>query len=248
MTIAALYDIHGNLPALEAVLAELEYLGVDEIVVGGDVVLGPMSNECLDLLLSIPIPTHFIQGNCEVAVLHALAGDQTDNLPESVLKTIQWTANELRPDQIEIISAWPKSIRLQISGLGKVLFCHATPRSENENFTRLTPDEKLKEIFKSVKEPWVVCGHTHMQFDKQVGKTRILNAGSIGMPFGKPGAYWLLLGKNIEFRCTAYDKEKASAIIRQSNYPSAEDFAINYVLNPPSEESMLQVFEQSMYE
>jgi len=241
MKVAALYDIHGNLPALEAVLKEIEQLDVKEIVVGGDVVLGPMSNECLDRLLSIKIPAHFIQGNCEAAILSELAGNQTENLPERVLKNIQWTANELRPSHEKIISGWPEKIILEIDGLGKVLFCHATPRSKTENFTRLTPVNKLKEIFEEINEPYVVCGHTHMQFEKKVGNVRILNAGSIGMPFGKPGAYWLLLGTKVEFRYTAYNIKKASEVLMKSKYPDAEDFALNNLINPPSEELMLKV-------
>jgi diadenosine tetraphosphatase ApaH/serine/threonine PP2A family protein phosphatase len=88
----------------------------------------------------------------------------------------------------------------------------------------------------------VVCGHTHMQFDRMIGTTRVVNAGSVGMPFGEPGAYWLLLGPDVELRHTSYDLKRAAERIRQTDYPQAEDFAARYVLQPPSEGEMLEVF------
>jgi diadenosine tetraphosphatase ApaH/serine/threonine PP2A family protein phosphatase len=135
-----------------------------------------------------------------------------------------------------------KTLRLEIPGLGEVLFCHATPRNENECFTRLTPEDRLVPIFEGVNAPVVVCGHTHMQFDRLIGRTRVVNAGSVGMPFGEPGADWLLLGPGVQLRHTPYDLTKAAARIRATDNPQAEDFATRYVLQPPSEREMLEVF------
>lgn len=240
MKIAALYDIHGNLPALEAVLDEIQRLDVAEIVVGGDVVLGPMASECIDKLCSIDIPVHYIKGNCEDFVLNAHAGLPLQNIPEKILKRIQWTASNLLPHQLQTISNWQDQFHLDLESLGKILFCHATPRNNTEIFTQLTPSDKLEEIFESVLVPTVVCGHTHMQFDIQIGNTRVVNSGSVGMPFGEPGAHWLLIGGTIEFRHTTYDYLKAAEVLKQSKYPDAEDFALNHVLNPPSKEDMLR--------
>ncbi len=133
-------------------------------------------------------------------------------------------------------------------GLGNVLFCHATPRSETENFTRLTPEDKLLPIFEMLNVSIVVCGHTHMQFERSIGKVRVINAGSVGMPFGKPGAYWLVLGPNIELRHTAYDVTKAAKLILKTYYPHAKDFAENNVLQPPSEDVMLEIFNRAELE
>ena len=243
MRIAALYDIHGNLPALEAVLEEVHQLNVDQIVVGGDVILGPMSRECLDRLLEIQLPIHFIQGNCEVAVLNQMNNQPLNAFPESVLEDIHWTANQLLPKHQKLMAQWPKTIRLSINGLGNVLFCHATPRSETENFTRLTPEAQLLPIFKDLSVDLLVCGHTHMQFDRNIGGLRVINAGSVGMPFGKPGAYWLLLDSNVELRHTTYRLVYASERIQKTTYPHAQDFA-NSVLQPPSEAMMLNVFSR----
>jgi hypothetical protein len=152
--VAALYDIHGNLPALEAVLEEVDQAGVDQIVIGGDVVLGPMSRECLDTLLEIRLPKHFIRGNCEVSVLAQMANRLEEKLPEKVLEDIRWTAGQLLPAHRELLAKWPKTTTLEIGRLGEVLFCHATPRSETENFTRLTPEDNLLPIFEILVIPF----------------------------------------------------------------------------------------------
>lgn len=245
MRIAALYDIHGNLPALEAVLQEIEQLNVNQIVVGGDVVLGPMSRECLDKLADIQIPVSFIRGNCEMSVLAQMNNQPVGNLPDNILEDLRWTANQLLARHHALLSKLPRTVTLKIDGLGDILFCHATPSSETENFTRLTPEKKLNTIFKTVEEPYVVCGHTHMQFDISVGKVRIINAGSVGMPFGKPGAYWLLLGEKIELGHTTYNLTEAAERILKTDYPHAKDFAENNVLHPPSEETMLEMFNRT---
>jgi len=139
-----------------------------------------------------------------VAALYDIHG----NLP--ALEDIRWIADQLLLTHPKILAKWPKTINLEIKGLGNVLFCHATPSSETENFNRLTPEDKLLPIFGMLDVSFVVCGHTHMQFDRSIGKVRVINAGSVGMPFGKAGAYWLLLGKNVELRHTTYDVSNAA--------------------------------------
>lgn len=245
MSVAALYDIHGNLAALEAVLEELRAEKVDRIVVGGDVVPGPMPRQCIDLLLGLDTPVQFIRGNGERAVIAAMNGVELDPMPEQALEAVKWVARELGQRYGQLLAKWPESVRLHVNGLGKVLFCHATPRNDAEVFTRLTPEEPLQPIFDVSDAATVVCGHTHMQFDRLVGGVRVLNAGSVGMPFGKPGACWLLLGTEIALRRTAYDLAEAAERIRHSPYPEAEQFAVHNVLHPPSEEEMLGLFERA---
>src|SRR5438128_1839193 len=186
MRVGVLYDIHGNLPALEAVLEDVARTRADRIVVGGDVVPGPMPRETL--------------------------------------------------------GAWPTTLRMNIGGIGEVLSCHATPQNPNDVFTRLTPEDKLVSIFAKTDAYVVVCGHTHMQFDRMIGRLRVVNAGSVGMPFGDSGAYWLLLGPEVEFHRTKYDLELAASRIRQTHYSEAQEFAVHNVLLPPSEEKMLAAF------
>ena len=242
MRVAAIYDIHGNLPALDAVMDEIRQAEVEQIVVGGDVLPGPMPLETLARLSSLKIPTLFIQGNGEVAVLAEIAGVEAYPLPEQAREVIRWAARQLSAEQARVISSWPKTSRLAIDGIGDVLFCHGTPRNENEIFTRLTPEETLLTAFEGVSASVVVCGHTHMQFDRMAGKIRVVNAGSVGMPFGKPGADWLSLGPTIELRHTDYDLGHAAERIRKTGYPQAEEFIARNLLHPPSEEEMLKLF------
>ena len=242
MRVAAIYDIHGNLPALEAVLQEIRQAKVDQVVVGGDVVPGPMPRETLKRLLDLGMPVQFIQGNGEVAVLEQMAGVDPGKLPEPARDAVRWTAEELYPEDEVMIADWPKTLRIEIRGLGEVLFCHATPRNENECFTRLTSEDRLLPVFEGLKVPAVICGHTHMQFDRMIGRIRVVNAGSVGMPFGEPGADWLLLGPNVQLRHSSYDLTKAAERIRNTNYPQAQEFAAHHVLQPPSEGEMLEVF------
>ena len=244
MRVAALYDIHGNLPALEAVLEEIQRAHVDRVVVGGDVLPGPMFRETIARLLELDLPVHFIQGNCEVAVLEERAGALSEPLPEQAREIIRWTAQELPAEHAQILAGWPKTLRIEIPAVGDVLFCHGTPRHENEHFTRLTPENRLLPLFEPLEVQLVVCGHTHMQFDRMVGRTRVVNAGSVGMPFGEPGADWLLVGPEVELRHTSYELTKAAETIRRTDYPEAEEYATRYVLQPPSETQMLEAFSR----
>ena len=216
MRVAALYDIHGNLPALEAVLEELRRIGVERVVVGGDVVPGPMAREALAALFALDLPVDFLSGNGEREVVARMAGIETGTVPEPFREAIRWCAEELRADHQRFLASWPPVQRLEFEPLGRVLFCHATPRSDSEIFLRTTPDAVLLPIFETAGAELVVCGHTHMQFDRRIGRTRVVNAGSVGMPFGEPGAYWLLLGSRdagvpggVELRRTRYDAAAA---------------------------------------
>ncbi len=245
LRVAALYDIHGNLPALEAVLEEVYAAGVDLIIVGGDAVLGPMPRETLEYLLAAKVPVQFIQGNCEREMLVLLSGEIPASVPPAFRDVIRWAGHQLTAEQRELIAAWPVAAQLEIPGLGDVMFCHATPRSDTECFTRTTAEERLLPVFDGLDVAAVVCGHTHMQFDRTIGRIRVVNAGSVGMPFGEPGAYWLLLGPGAQHRRSSYDLARAAQRIRATDYPQATEFATQNVLQPPSEERMLEVFARA---
>jgi len=242
MQVAALYDIHGNLPALEAVLREIRLAKVDLVVVGGDVLPGPMPRETLACLRDLDLPVQLIQGNGDREVLEQKAGTETGAIPENYREVMRWVAQQVDPELERWIAGWPQTLRVEIRGLGEVLFCHATPRSDTEIFTRLSSEDRLSPIFAGLDVPVVVCGHTHMQFDRTIAGARIVNAGSVGMPFGEPGAYWLLLGPGVELRKTPYDLGQAAERIRATEYPQAQEFAARNVLQPPSEEEMLALF------
>jgi putative phosphoesterase len=239
MRVAALYDIHGNLPALEAVLEDVRRADVDQVVVGGDVLPGPMPRETLTCLLHLELPIQFIQGNGDREVRAP-----TGAVPESFREAMRWNAQQLLPEHERLIGSWPETLRVHVSELGEVLLCHATPRNDTEIFTRLTPDDRLLPVFEGLNVRLVICGHTHMQFDRTIGRVRVVNAGSVGMPFQDPGAYWLLLGPDVQLRHTAYDLTKAAERIRDTEYPQAHDFARN-VLQPPSERETLAAFARA---
>lgn len=239
--VAAIYDIHGNLPALEAVLEDVRRAGVELVVVGGDVLPGPMPRETLDCLFDLDLPIQFIRGNGDRIALEERAGAEVVGLPASVRATVRWVAEQLSPADVHRISAWPESFAVDVRGVGHVLFCHATPRNDTEIFTRLTPEDRLLAIFEPTGASVVVCGHTHMQFDRMIGRTRVVNAGSVGMPYGDPAAYWLLLGPSVQLRRTSYDLERAAERLRAASYPQASEFADNDVLRPRSEREMLEL-------
>ncbi len=245
MRVAALYDIHGNLPALEAVLQDVREARVDQIVVGGDVLPGPMPRETLVRLLDLDVPVQFLRGNGDRAVLEDLSGTSTGALPEHVRPLVRHSADQIDSALQQQLASWPETLRVAVDGIGDVLFCHATPRNDTEIFTRMTPDARLVPVFAGVTARVVVCGHTHMQFDRTVGGIRVVNAGSVGMPFSAPGAYWALLGPRVELRRTTYDLHAAAEIIRATDYPQAGDFAAHNILEPPTEQQMLEAFAKA---
>jgi len=241
MKIAALYDIHGNLPALEAILADVQRVGVDEIVVGGDVVPGPMPAECLERLAHLDMPVRYISGNGEREILLRRRGE-TSPMPPGYEPMMRWVADQLEPSHEKLISAFPLTSRVSVPELGDILFCHASPRNDMDIFTRLTPEAMLLPIIEPARADVVVCGHTHMPFDRYVGSTRLVNAGSVGMPFDGPGAAWLLIGPTIELRNTRYDLDAAAKAILATAYSGADDFARNHILTQPGEQTMLAVY------
>jgi len=240
--IAVLNDIHGNFPALQAVLDELPSAGVDRIVVGGDVFPGPMAHLALRALADCRIPVDYLYGNGEVALLEHLAGKIPARLPEAYRPIVRWNAEQLGPGDREAIATWPMTLRVTVPSIGDVLFCHATPRDENEIFTVRTVDDRLTAVFDAAHAPLVVCGHTHLVMDRAIGRTRVVNPGSVGMPFGPAGADWLIVGPGITFRHTDYDLAAAAERIRASGYPAADEFAARCVLHPPSADEMLAVY------
>lgn len=245
MKVAAIYDIHGNLPALEAVLAEIEQATPDLIVVGGDVASGPMPRATLDRLMGLGERARFVRGNADRELVACFDGKPLSaKLPEEVQAITAWAARQLERRHRDFLASFVERAVLSIDGVGDVLFCHGSPRSDEEILTAATPDRRLQAALAEVEQTVVVCGHTHMQFDRQFGKIRIVNAGSVGMPYGAPGAYWLWLGPQVTLRQTQYDLEKAAHQIRATEYPQAEDFAAHNVLQPPTAAEAIEIFER----
>jgi diadenosine tetraphosphatase ApaH/serine/threonine PP2A family protein phosphatase len=165
-------------------------------------------------------------------------------MSEAVSECMRWTAKQLERSQRDFLAQLPDQATFRVDGLGEVLFCHGSPRSDEEMITAATPEERLRPMLVGVRQRVVVCGHTHMQFDRTIDGMRIVNAGSVGMPYGDAGAYWLLLGPEIMLRRTLYDLQDAAVRIRASGYPQAQDFAENNVLKPETEAEAIAVFER----
>jgi putative phosphoesterase len=212
LKVAALYDIHGNLPALDAVLAEVD---ADVILVGGDFVAGPWPTETLARLRGLDGDVRFIRGNADREVV-----EQTPGLAPPEL--MEFVRERLSAQAIAFLGSLPLTESIEVDGLGKVLFCHATPRNDEEIFTRISPDERWRAALDGVEADVVVCGHTHVQFDRDIDGVRLVNAGSVGMPYERePGAYWALLGPGIELRRTEYKPGDIAASGWPGEWPEA---------------------------
>jgi len=233
--VAALYDIHGNLPALEAVLAEVERERFDLVVVGGDVFWGPWPRETLARLAELGSRARFVRGNCD---RETFARDPAD----AYASVNAELAERLGAETQAQVERWPLTLELAIDGVGEVCFCHATPRSDSELVTPRTPPALLADALAATEAAVVVCGHTHVQFELAVGGKRLVNAGSVGWGYeGRPGAYWLELGPAIRRRRSAYDVAAAAAALAELAW--AGPLAASDLLAPASREQAFGAFE-----
>jgi diadenosine tetraphosphatase ApaH/serine/threonine PP2A family protein phosphatase len=235
--VAVLNDIHGNLPAFEAVLAEVPDDAL--VVFGGDIVAGPMPKECLALARSLAARARFLMGNGD----HRKGAGPDEEVWE---RRRDWIFEEqLGDEQRQFLEEMPPTQSIEVVELGRTLFCHGSPRDENEIITAITSPERLREILDGVEERVVVCGHTHHQFDRVVEPWRLINAGSVGMPYeGRRGAFWALLGPDVELRRTDYDVEAAAEAIRATGYPEPEEDPLPNLLDPPTAGEAAEHFEQ----
>jgi putative phosphoesterase len=233
MRVAVLSDIHGNLPALEAVLADVEGEGVDAIVVPGDTAHGPWAAEVVDLLAEVG--ARIVRGNADRGVLERT--EEYGPLPA-------WSADRLGADRLGVVEGWPLTLELDVEELGAVLVCHSTPESDDPIYTRITPDDELVEIFRGVEADVVVCGHTHTQYDRRLPNgLRIVNPGSVGMPYeGRRGGFWALLGPDVEMRHTEYDVDATVAAIHELGAPVDEGM-LRLLLEPMTSDAATAEFE-----
>jgi putative phosphoesterase len=242
MRIAVLADIHGNLPALRAVLADLDGSGgADALVIGGDVVGGPLPREVLELLGARRETVLWIRGNCERETVAAWDGEAVED--DSAGRAAAWSAGALDRDWRDRLAAWP--IAAELDG---VCFCHGSPTSDDEILTRTTPDEALRDALAGVAQDVVVGGHTHQQMIRPLpdGPTYV-NAGSVGMPYeGRPGAFWLLVeDREPLLRETAYDVEAAAVELRATRCPDVDDQLTESLLSPADPDFVTAFFEHA---
>ncbi len=219
--VAALYDVHGNLPALEAVLADPRCAGAELIVSGGDLVAGPMPAECVDRLAAEGERVRYLMGNGDRETVWTTTDDP------GFAESNRWSAARLGDDRLGRIAAWPSTVEVDVPGVGTVLFCHGTPTSDTAIITSATPEEDVAAELAGVTAEVVVCGHTHVQYDRSVGEVRVVNAGSVGMPYeGSPDARWALVGdERVELVSTPYDAEAALELLSSKECPALEWFS-----------------------
>ncbi|MGH2807718.1 MAG: metallophosphoesterase family protein [Actinomycetota bacterium] len=240
--VAALYDLHGNLPALDAVLAEISRLDIDLIVVGGDVAWGPLPRATIDRLRTLETAT-FIRGNTDREVF--ARADENDGLASEVADINLWCADELGDERLTWMTTFRERAIVNMEGLGPTLFCHGSPRSDEEMLTVATPAERMSESLLDVQQATVVCGHTHMQFDIEHNGHRVVNAGSVGLPYEKePGAYWALLGPNVELRRTTYDIDAALRSMADSGCPHVDLVFLEAIRQSPPQQDVIEHFER----
>ena len=233
MRVAALADIHGNLPALEVVLADLEHESVDAVIVAGDSISGPWPAEVFDLLSAVG--ARIVRGNA----------DRLDEVTRFDSDQGAWNEERLGASRLATVAEWPLTAELEIEGLGTVLACHATPVSDDPVYTRLTPDDELIALLGPVEADVLVCGHTHMQYDRRLSSgLRVVNPGSVGLPYeGRRGAFWALLGPAVEFRHTEYDVESAVGAIRALEAP-VQERQLELLVEPMDSDTATAEFEK----
>ncbi|MEU8023826.1 metallophosphoesterase family protein [Micromonospora haikouensis] len=237
--VAVLSDVHGALPPLEAVLAEPDVAAADLIVLTGDIAAGPQPVEVLDLLAGLGDRVRWVGGNADRELVEARAGRP------AVDEVSNWAAGQLRDDQVARLAALPTAVTLPVAGLGEVLFCHATPRDDEEVVLVDSRLSRWAEVFADVPAEvrTVVCGHTHMPFARLADRRLVVNAGSVGMPYGGPGADWALLGPGVQLRRTAFDVDAACArVAAESDFPDAAGWADEYLRSRYSDAEALAVF------
>jgi putative phosphoesterase len=235
MKVAVLSDVHGNAIALAAVLAEVEREQPDLVVSGGDLTWGPLPEETFELARGLN--ARFVRGNADRAIL--------ENLSQT--KREQWMQAQHSFEMREFIAGFEEQVVVDVDGLGPVRFCHGSPRSDEECVTPETPEARVHEFSEGIDERVIVTAHVHIQFDREVAGIRSVNAGSVGLPYeGKPGAFWALLGPNVELRRTEYDLDETISRYRASGQPDVERI-IEMMVEPPEPREVIEHAEKLIF-
>jgi predicted phosphodiesterase len=235
MRVAVLSDVHGNSVALAAVLAELEREQPDLIVSGGDLTWGPLPEETFALASSLD--ARFVRGNADRAVLENVSSTERE----------QWMQAQHTPEMRDFLAGFEEYVVVDVDGLGPVRFCHGSPRTDEECVTPETPEARVREFSAGVAERVIVTAHVHIQFDREVAGIRSVNAGSVGLPYeGRPGAYWALLGPDIELRRTEYDLDETVALYRASGQPDVEQI-VEMMVEPPEPREVIDHAEKVIF-
>jgi predicted phosphodiesterase len=241
-SVAVLSDVHGVLPVLDAVLAEPDVAAAELVVVTGDHAAGPQPVAVLDRLTSLGDRVLLVRGNAD-RQLAAWARGERFEVPDPV---VPWAAEQLEEEHVELLAGLPHPVTVEVAGFGPVLFCHGTPRDDEEVVLVDTRLQRWAEVFADLpaEVATVVCGHTHMPFLRLVDRRVVVNPGSVGMPYGRAGGHWALLaGGAVSLRRTPVDVDAAvRAVVAGSAYPDRQQWADYFVRSAASDAEALTVF------
>lgn len=242
MKIAALYDIHGNAPALKAVLEKLNALKPDLIVLGGDLLSGPLPLATLALIeqLKHQFSVTAVLGNNDQDILDIKQGKNL-NLSDNAKQQMIWTANQLNASQLNWLNQFPLT-----KTIGNLFFCHAVEKDNHTIFTPHNRQAQIQALFSGVSVPTIICGHTHLQFHLRLDNGQeIFNAGSVGMPFAdQAGAQWLWIdGDTFQFKQTPIDQNATSECIAKSQFPFVNQFIDQHVYHTVSVKNGYQLLD-----
>jgi putative phosphoesterase len=233
--VAVIADVHGNAPAFAAVLEGIEREQPDLIVSCGDLTWGPLPDETYELAHSLN--ARFVRGNADRAVLERVSETERE----------QWMQAHHSDEMREFLAGFEETVVVEVDGLGPVRFCHGSPRSDEECVTPETPDERVRELSADVDERVIVTAHVHIQFDREAAGIRSVNAGSVGLPYeGRRGAYWALLGPDVELRRTEYDVDATVERFRASGQPNVEQI-VEMMLTPPEPREVIDDAEKHVF-
>lgn len=233
--IAVVSDVHGNAPALAAVLAEIEREQPDLIVSCGDLTWGPLPEETYELARGLN--ARFVRGNADRAVLEEVSETEKE----------QWMQARHTDEMRAFLAGFEEHVVVHVDGLGAVRFCHGSPRTDEECVTPETPEERVREFSQGVEQRVIVTGHVHIQFDREVAGIRSVNSGSVGLPYeGRPGAYWAMLGPDVELRRTEYDIEETIERYRASRQPGVEQI-VEMMVEPPEPREVIDHAEKVVF-
>jgi putative phosphoesterase len=233
--VAVIADVHGNAPAFAAVLEEIEREQPDLIVSCGDLTWGPLPEETFELARSLN--ARFVRGNADRALLEGVSETERE----------QWMQAQHTDEMREFLRTFEQQVVVDVDELGPVRFCHGSPRSDEECVTPETPAERVRQFSAGVDERLIVTAHVHIQFDREVAGIRSMNAGSVGLPYeGRTGAYWALMGPDVELRRTEYDVDATVERYRASGQPNVEQI-VEMMLVPPERREVIDHAEKHVF-